>query len=99
MISLGFIGLLIVGIIGLVNMKTNWRLEWFMPEDSYVNEFYDLNEKYFQQGEGFNVYQHGIDVYAKQAELNEMSSYLTDQDFIVPGSAKDWWSAFSGGQA
>jgi len=90
-----FTAIFAVGLAGLVQMETEFRLEWFFPSDSYVNKFTDVNDQYFNRGVSFNVYQNGIDIYSKQSAMKELSSYLTVQDFVVQDSVQDWYAAFN----
>eukprot|EP00746_Dinoflagellata_sp_MGD_P000639 gnl/MRDRNA2_/MRDRNA2_101146_c0_seq1.p1 gnl/MRDRNA2_/MRDRNA2_101146_c0~~gnl/MRDRNA2_/MRDRNA2_101146_c0_seq1.p1 ORF type:complete len:1048 (+),score=180.42 gnl/MRDRNA2_/MRDRNA2_101146_c0_seq1:333-3146(+) len=92
-----FLALFASGLSGLVQIEKNFKLEWFFPDDSYVNEFFDLNDQYFKQGTKFRVYTTGIDMFDKQAEMNKLSSYLRSVEFLESGP-QDWWYDFSDGQ-
>lgn len=84
-----------VGLSGLFQLKKDFKPEWFFPEGSYVNEFIDMNKKYFTRGEDFTVYANEVDMYAKQQELADIHAYIAYQDFIMEGSLReDWFSEF-----
>lgn len=92
-----FLALFASGLSGLVQIKKDFKLEWFFPDDSYVNEFFDLNDQFFKQGTKFRMYTTGIDMFAKQGEMNRLSSYLRSAEFLEDGP-QDWWYDFSDGQ-
>jgi len=95
MIAVFFV-IFILGIVGLTQMETNFRIEWFFPENSYVKQYVDLNNEYFRAGTTLHVFLKEVDLFEKQAAMNQVSEYLEVQDFFTPNSAKDWWKAFSG---
>jgi predicted RND superfamily exporter protein len=92
-----FAALLASSLGGVAQIKKDFKLEWFFPEDSYVNEFFELNREYFEQGTRFRVYTAGVDFYEKQAQMNTVSSYLRSVDFLEDGP-QDWWYDFSDGK-
>jgi predicted RND superfamily exporter protein len=49
-------GILAGGIAGMPNLKTDFDMEWFTPDDSYYQDTYDVQEKYFPSGTGYPVY-------------------------------------------
>jgi predicted RND superfamily exporter protein len=51
-----FTGVLVVGIVGMCNIYRDFKLEWFIPDDSYVQDFFDLNDSYFKNGQSLYVY-------------------------------------------
>lgn len=93
-----FFIIFVCGIVGIAQMKANFKVEWFFPENSYVQEYLKLNQKYFSNGVSLNVYASGIDVFSKQKGFNELNSYLKAQDFVRKESIRDWWWAFSQGK-
>ena len=50
-----FAALLVVSAIGVSNLKQEFREEWFLPEDSYLQESFVIRERYFS-GSGFPVW-------------------------------------------
>lgn len=92
-----FLALFATGLSGLGQIKKNFKLEWFFPEDSYVNEFFDLNDQYFKQGTKFQVYTAGLDMFERQTEMNKLSSYMRNVEYLEAGP-QDWWYDFSDGK-
>jgi predicted RND superfamily exporter protein len=89
-----FASVFIGGIVGVTQLQTEFKIEWFFPAGSYVTDFISLNDQYFGEGEKFTVYGNSIDLYAKRAELSEIGDYVAAQNFIVPGSTTVWWPLF-----
>ena len=65
-----FFLILVLSILGCMWIPVNFKLEWFIPDDSYVNEFYQMNDQYFDQSLGINVYTRDIDYYAQQQGMS-----------------------------
>jgi len=89
-----WLGIFVVGVIGLCNMKKDFRLDWFFPDDSYVNQFIALNDEFFSSGTSFYVYTKEVDIFAKQQEMNELTSFLIVHPEIQQSTVKNWWQAF-----
>lgn len=90
-----FAGVFGVGVAGATQIYADFKLEWFIPDGSYVNEFFALNEKYFATGTSFSVYTVDGDYFKQQARLADVSAYLQaspllDQDAGI----SDWGEAF-----
>lgn len=96
--TLTFFGVMAVfGVVGCANIETEFKLEWFIPDDSYVTQFFDLNELHFKEGEGFSVYTREIDggYYAHQATLGDMHDYMTSTKYVDHSQpVSDWQHAF-----
>ena len=95
-----FITLLILSILGCLYIPVDFKIEWFIPSDSYVNEFYVLNDKHFKTGIGINVYTKGGagaegDYYTKQDELLALNAYVRSTPYIDNSQAvTDWYQTF-----
>merc|ERR1719461_1056955 len=84
----------VVGMAGLTQIKKDFKLEWFFPDGSYVNQFIGNNDKYFSEGTSFSFYTNNLDIFSKQEEMNELSSYIRQQDPIKTNSIRNWWADF-----
>jgi hypothetical protein len=96
--TIGFFTILLgVGFSGLVQLRKDFKVEWFFPTGSYVKDYIDLNEKYFSVGQTFSLYANGMDLYAKQNEIKDVFAYIDYQDFIREQSVtENWFAEFSG---
>jgi len=92
-----FLALFASSLGGISSIKKDFKLEWFFPEDSYVNEYFTLNTEYFAQGAKFRVYTAGVDLFEKQQEMNTLSSFLRTVEYLEDGP-QDWWYDFSDGK-
>jgi len=64
------------------------------PEGSYTKKFIDLNDKYFSQGTTFSFYTDNVDLFAKQAEMNALTSYIVQEPVIKYSTVQNWWANF-----
>lgn len=91
-----FAGLAAVGIYGATMIYKDFKLEWFIPDDSYVNQFFALNQEHFATGTPVTVnIRDQPEHFAQQAELHELYQYLkttkyTDHDV----GATSWYEVF-----
>lgn len=93
-----FTTILIFGIYGSTQIYADFKLEWFIPNDSYVNVFFGLNEKYFKSGTSVTVYLRDFDYHKNQEKMHLLEKYLlesplVDQDIDI-GS---WYQEFTEG--
>jgi len=93
---LGVFGILsLIGIIGVANIYQDFRLEWFIPADSYVQDYIIANEKYSSVGSRFSIYTPDVDYFAKQAEMKALSSYLATTPYVDRSQGvSDWHGSF-----
>jgi len=93
-----FFLILVLSILGCMWIPVNFKLEWFIPDDSYVNEFYQMNDQYFDQSLGINVYTRDIDYYAQQQGMIDLNEYLQGDNaspYIDQSEAvTDWYQTF-----
>jgi len=79
---------------GSFQIKKDFEVEWFFPEGSYVQAFIDLNSEYFSSGTRFSIYTKELDIFTNQDEMNMLTSYLKQQDFVRSSSISNWWENF-----
>merc|ERR1712032_10385 len=89
-----FFAIFSVGLSGVLQLEKEFKVEWFFPSGSYFEEFSELSKKYWGTGENFEVFQRGVDFFAEQSEMDQLSDYMQVQEYIVDGSVKDWWKDF-----
>jgi len=88
----------VCGCVGLTGIEKNFKLEWFFPDDSYVNRFIDISDQYFAVGTNFNFYTSSkMDIYARQGDMNELTSYIRGLDLLTQGQVDNWWYVFTSG--
>lgn len=92
---LGMLGITSAAVVGCTLIYKDFKLEWFIPSDSYVYQFFRLNEKYFESGTPFTVYTRSVDHFANQGNFATLSEYLESNRFIDPNeSVDDWFDSF-----
>jgi len=97
-ITISFFAILfIVGMSGLFQLEKDFQIEWFIAEGSYLNDVVELNKKYFSSGTQFKVYTKKVDMFDKQESMNQLSSYMSAQSFILDGTVQDWWRSSRAG--
>merc|ERR1711871_1720588 len=91
-----FLSIMVVGIIGSTQIYQDFKLEWFVPDDSYLNTFFKWNTQYFASGTPVSIYgRDDIDYFANQDKLIEMKLYMNSSKLIDQGkSISDWYGEF-----
>jgi len=90
-----WVALTAVGIAGAVSIKKDFKLEWFIPDDTYPYEFLSWNTEFFKQGEPFSVYTKQFDYFAREDDLNALNTFLSGADYLDhKEEVKDWHKAF-----
>jgi len=90
-----FSGILVAGIVGCTLIIQDFKLEWFVPDDSYLNTFFKMNDKYFASGTPVSIYGQDIDYFAQQDKLIAMKSYLNNSKLVDQSKdISDWYGTF-----
>merc|ERR1711871_605183 len=90
-----FFGILVAGIIGSTLIIQDFKLEWFVPDDSYLNTFFKWNDKYFASGTPVSIYGRNDDYFAQQDKLVEMKKYLNNSKLVDQSKdISDWYGTF-----
>lgn len=77
-----FLALGIVGVIGIFNIQQDFKLEWFLPDDSYVVTFIQDNDQHFASGPPFTIYTTKMDYFAQQSSMIDLHSFLNSSSYI-----------------
>jgi len=93
-VLLVFAGVLAGGISGCTQIYKDFKLEWFFPDDSYVNVFFQENAKYFASGTPFTVYVRDIDYYKSQSDLVKLFDYVNSSKTVESTESGDWLHTF-----
>ena len=91
-----FAALLGAGIAGMTKLYKNFKLEWFIPSDSYVVDFFQINDPAtgdFKAGTQFNVYTGPMDYFANQRKLHGVVQYLNTSALIDDDAGVTSWYA------
>ena len=86
-----FTGLLSMGVLGTARIYKDFKLEWFVPDNSYLQDFYTLNDEYFDNGVPANVYVVDIDYFAAQGNMTELHDYLSFTAYVDQEAGLDNW--------
>jgi hypothetical protein len=85
----------LVGISGMTQLYSDFKLEWFFPDDNYVAEFLDMNSGMFSSGTAASVYYTDFDYFKSQKEMAEVSAWLPeDKDIDQDEDVEDWHGDF-----
>lgn len=90
-----FLAIMGVGLAGSLQIYKDFRLEWFFPDDSYVNVYFKWNREYFSAGTPVSIYTRDINYFQAQPSMQRLSGYLNTSDFVDPSEqVNDWHDAF-----
>ena len=81
-----------MGIWGSTMIYKDFKLEWFIPDSSYVNEFFNVNSEYFATGTPITVNMRATPpTFEAQNNLRQLYNYLTTTDLVNQDVAVDSW--------
>ena len=86
-----FASILGVGVAGAMNIYKDFKLEWFFPDSSYVNEFFNWNQEFFETGKPVTVYMRDLDYHAAQKDMDKLHSYLNTTKYVDSDEAIEDW--------
>ncbi|OLP96124.1 Patched domain-containing protein 3 [Symbiodinium microadriaticum] len=87
-----FLGVAIAGVYGSTLIYKDFKLEWFIPDSSYVNNFFNINSEYFSTGTAITVnFPGALDAFDQQQNLHDVYSYLNSSDLINKDVVVDSW--------
>ena len=87
----GFGVLLLVSLYGNTQIYKDFKIEWFLPDDSYVKTFFSDNTQYFESGVPITVYTGDMDYFKQQSSMQDMHTYLATSPLIDPTEELDDW--------
>jgi len=88
-----FVGMFSFGIYGAFQLEQDFKLQWFLPDSSYLQTYYDWQEQFFDTGTPVFIYSKDIDYLENKQELLD-SHYLLLNASYLEGSAFDWHLSF-----
>ncbi|OLQ06472.1 Patched domain-containing protein 3 [Symbiodinium microadriaticum] len=81
-----------IGIYGSTMIYKDFKLEWFIPDSSYVNEFFNINSEYFATGTPITVNMRETPAtFEAQSNMRELHNYLTTSELVNQDVAVDSW--------
>mmetsp|Transcript_64421 Transcript_64421/g.114570 ORF Transcript_64421/g.114570 Transcript_64421/m.114570 type:complete len:1047 (-) Transcript_64421:166-3306(-) len=81
-----------VGLFGSTQVYKDFKLEWFIPDSSYVNEFFNINSEHFASGTQFNVNMRETpDVFEAQSNMRDVFEYLNTTSLVNRDVAVNSW--------
>lgn len=86
-----FAALLATGIVGMTRLYKNFKIEWFIPSDSYVADYFATNDAQFQRGTPISIYTSDFDYFKHQAQMHSMASFLNSTELIDQTEGVDSW--------
>jgi len=89
-----FTGVLGGGVAGCTQIYKDFKLEWFFPDDSYVNVFFQQNRDYFATGTPFSVYLRDIDYFKAQRDVLDLFEYVNGSETVEGSEVGDWLHTF-----
>eukprot|EP00929_Paragymnodinium_shiwhaense_P030468 TRINITY_DN17267_c0_g1_i2.p1 TRINITY_DN17267_c0_g1~~TRINITY_DN17267_c0_g1_i2.p1 ORF type:complete len:1128 (+),score=278.62 TRINITY_DN17267_c0_g1_i2:231-3386(+) len=81
----------VAGIAGCALIEQDFKLEWFIPDDSYVQNFMQMSADQFQKGESMSVYTRLFDHFEYQAQLLEIADYVDTGRYIDQDEDRTIW--------
>ena len=95
-VILAFAGLAVVSLLGALDIKQEFRREWFLPSDSYLQDFYALERQQFSDsGVPMAAYVPDVDVYSTRTGFAALGPALLADTWIDNTvGVQDWPAAF-----
>lgn len=85
-----------VGIVGCAQIKQDFKLEWFIPDDSYVQDFMKLSSEHFASGQRVAFYSRDLDHFQHFDKMLQLSKYMTTSKYVDQDQDQlAWAQAFS----
>jgi len=89
----GYVAMLGASIYGATQLEQNFKIEWFIPDDSFLQTYYAWQDEFFAAGTPLFVYSRQIDYLAAKDELLACRDYLRNASYL-DGDVFDWHSEF-----
>eukprot|EP00931_Biecheleriopsis_adriatica_P092828 TRINITY_DN665_c0_g2_i1.p1 TRINITY_DN665_c0_g2~~TRINITY_DN665_c0_g2_i1.p1 ORF type:complete len:1054 (+),score=221.71 TRINITY_DN665_c0_g2_i1:66-3227(+) len=71
------------GIAGSCMIYKDFKLEWFIPDDSYVNQYFKVNSENFAAGTKISInMRDNLDAFDAQDNLHDLFGYLSTSDLV-----------------
>lgn len=77
-----FVAMAAAGIAGCTMIKQDFKLEWFVPGDSYVQDFFKISEEQYASGTRMAIYSRDIDHFSMQKELAQAANYMQTSKYV-----------------
>lgn len=98
-VLIAFVALLSVGISGAVKIEVQADIDNFIPDDSYLGDWYDVRQAYFGRiGASVAVYTLDVDLFDSNtgtASRLALNHALNANPYVAKGSVNDWFMEFT----
>eukprot|EP00928_Gymnodinium_smaydae_P068258 TRINITY_DN5133_c0_g2_i1.p1 TRINITY_DN5133_c0_g2~~TRINITY_DN5133_c0_g2_i1.p1 ORF type:complete len:1045 (+),score=84.01 TRINITY_DN5133_c0_g2_i1:58-3135(+) len=91
-----FLALSCAGITGSTMVYKDFKLEWFIPDSSYVNTFFNVNNEYFASGPQIAINMRETpDAFTAQENYRKLFNYLNTSKYVNREvAATSWYEEF-----
>ena len=86
-------GMLGFSIYGATQLEQDFKIEWFLPDSSYLQEYYAWQDEFFSAGTPIFIYSRDIEYLEYKEELLECNALLRNADYLT-GFPRDWHQPF-----
>merc|ERR1711871_1228804 len=93
--GLVFLALFAFGILGATRIYKDFKLEWFVPDGSYVNVFFKYNNEYYASGSPCSLYVYDTNMFKEQKGFHQLKKYMNSSKYFDQDSGvTDWYAKF-----
>lgn len=75
-------------------LEQDFNINWFIPDSSYLQEYFDWKDEYFNEGTPLFIYTKDFDYRTNSQLLIQSNSLLTSSSYLT-GYAYDWHKPFT----
>ena len=96
-VSVASVAIFAFSIWAMLQIKIDFDLESFVPDDSHLRDTFDIREEYWGRAEiptAFYTFSADYKSVAAQTELGELTASVTSAPFFVEKSCDSWWTPF-----
>lgn len=96
-VSVASVAICAFSIWAMLQIKIDFDLESFVPDDSHLRDTFDIREEYWGRAEiptAFYTFNADYKSVAAQTELGELTASINNATFLVEKSCDSWWTPF-----
>ena len=96
-VSVASVAIFAFSIWAMLQIKIDFDLESFVPDDSHLRDTFDIREEYWGRAEiptAFYTFGADYKSVAAQTELGELTASVNSATFLVDKSCDSWWTPF-----
>ncbi len=91
-----FVAFIAISIVGMANQYADFKLEWFFPADSYVQDYFDMADEHFSQGTRVSVYLRDFGGLSESQVFKcaqDVENYLESSSYFDQANQRASWFA------